>query len=51
MKKILQSALLLFLLFFTFQSCQDMDDVAAPNNLERTKFYLERLKPILFMAS
>jgi carboxyl-terminal processing protease len=38
MKKILQSALLLFLLFFVFQSCQDMDDVAAPNNLSIQNF-------------
>jgi carboxyl-terminal processing protease len=38
MKKILQFTLLLFLLFFTFQSCQDMDDVAAPNNLSVQNF-------------
>jgi carboxyl-terminal processing protease len=38
MKKILQSTSLLFLLFFVFQSCQDMDDVAAPNNLSVQNF-------------
>jgi carboxyl-terminal processing protease len=38
MKKTLQSALLLFVVFFAFQSCQDMDDVAAPNNLDIQDF-------------
>ena len=38
MKKTLQSALLLFVVFFAFQSCQDMDDVAAPTNLDIQDF-------------
>ena len=38
MKKTLQYALLLFLSFFTFQSCQDNDDVAPSANLEIQDF-------------
>ena len=33
MKKIFQFTLLLFLAVFTFQGCQDMDDVATPKDL------------------
>ena len=38
MKKIFQLTLLLFITLFAFQSCQDMDDVAAPMNLEVKDF-------------
>ena len=38
MKKTFQSTLLLFLVFFTFQACQDNDDVATPTNLDIQDF-------------
>ncbi|KIA87674.1 S41 family peptidase [Flavobacterium sp. AED] len=38
MKKTFQLTLLLFLAVFTFQSCQDNDDVAAPVNLDIQDF-------------
>jgi C-terminal processing protease CtpA/Prc len=38
MKKTYQIALLLFLVLFTFQSCQDNDDVAPPATLEIQDF-------------
>ncbi len=38
MKKTFQFTLLLFIALFTFQGCQDMDDVAAPMDLEVKDF-------------
>ena len=38
MKKTYKIALLLFLVLFTFQSCQDNDDVAPPATLEIQDF-------------
>lgn len=38
MKSTYKSALLLFLVVFSFQGCQDMDDTAAPINLEVQDF-------------
>ena len=38
MKKTFKLTLLLFLIVFTFQSCQDNDDVAAPVNLDIQDF-------------
>jgi C-terminal processing protease CtpA/Prc len=38
MKPTFKSALLLFLVVFSFQGCQDMDDTAAPINLEVQDF-------------
>ncbi|AOW11102.1 S41 family peptidase [Flavobacterium gilvum] len=38
MKISFKIAFLLFISFFTFQSCEDMDDVAAPENLEVNDF-------------
>ncbi len=38
MKSKLHFIILLLLAFFTFQSCQDQDDVAAPDNLEVQDF-------------
>ena len=38
MKKTFQFTLLLIISLFTFQGCQDMDDVAAPMDLEIKDF-------------
>ena len=38
MKTSFKIALLLFVALFTFQSCEDMDDVAAPEYLEVNDF-------------
>lgn len=46
MKTILRSVLLIFLLAFSLQSCEDQDDVAAPANLQVNDFIWRGLNEV-----
>lgn len=51
MKTILKSLLLLFLLAFSLQSCEDQDDVEAPSNLQVNDFIWKGLNEVYLWQS
>jgi carboxyl-terminal processing protease len=51
MKTILRSVLLIFLLAFSLQSCEDQDDVAAPANIQVNDFIWRGLNAVYLWQS